>query len=114
MTSIVDHFEHMQLIKCELLKRSVDSTVSTLYHLREQKNENMKIVWKASNLSKITNAKVNPNLHFPLQTDKQGIIFGNFNPNPTRDDRRKFVIAKAQSFSEQKRIAHASNMQGTW
>ena len=34
MTSIVDHFERMQLIKCELLKRSVDSTVSTLYHLR--------------------------------------------------------------------------------
>ena len=46
MTSIVDHVECMQLIKCELLKRSVDSKVSTLYHIREQKNANLKIVFK--------------------------------------------------------------------
>ena len=116
MTSIVDHFERMQLIKCELLKRSVDSTVSTLYHLREEKNANLKRVWKASNLSKIANAEVNLNIHFPLQTDRQGIGFGNFNPNPTPSDRRKLVIAKAQFFSEQKRIAHASTLQrqGIW
>ena len=72
----------MLLIKCELLKRKVHSIESTLYHLREQQNAYMKREWKASNLSKFVNADVNFNLHFPLQTDRQGIGFGKFGSQP--------------------------------
>ena len=50
------------------------------------------------------NAEVNLNLHFPLQTDRQGLALENLDPNPIPDGRRKLVIAKDQSFSEQSEL----------
>jgi len=100
LTSIVDHFERMQLIKCTLLQNSVDSDIQQLYKMREQKNPKLNRVWKATQLCQTVNAEVTLNLKFPGQNSTQGIGFGNFNPNPTAAERRKLITEKAFSFSE--------------
>ena len=41
ITSLTDHFERMQLIKCELLQSSVDLTVQKLYNVRAETNEKL-------------------------------------------------------------------------
>ena len=66
----------MQLIKCELLQNSIDSTVQKLYHVRADKNAKLSKVWKATNLSRVVNAEVELNLKFPTQNSNQGIGFG--------------------------------------
>ena len=110
LTSIIDHYERIQLIKCELLQNSIDLTVQKLYHVRADKNAKLSKVWKATNVSRVVNAEVELNLKFPTQNSNQGIGFGNFNPNPTKIEKRKLVTKTAFSFSEQKRIAHSLSL----
>jgi len=73
LTSIIDHFEKMQLIKCSLLQNSIDPTVQLLYRNREQANAKLNRVWKATQLAKTVNAEVTLDLQFPTQSSKQGI-----------------------------------------
>ena len=40
LTSIIDHYERIQLIKCELLQNSIDRSVQKLYHIRADKMPN--------------------------------------------------------------------------
>jgi len=116
LTSIIDHFEKMQLIKCSLLQNSIDPTVQLLYRNREQANAKLNRVWKATQLAKTVNAEVTLDLQFPTQSSKQGIGFGNFKPNPSNAERRTLITAKALLFSEQKRMAHSLTLkqQGVW
>ena len=116
LTSISDHYEQMQVIKCELLSHSLDPNIVALYKTRETQNAKLKRVWKATNTVKEANAEVNLDLKFPSQPNKQGIGFGKFNPNPSLAEKRKLVSAKAASFAEQQRIAHSTSLkqQGAW
>ena len=116
ITSLTNHFERMQLIKCALLQSSVDLTVQKLNNVRAEKNAKLVRVWKASNLSRVASAEVDLNLKFPTQNSNQGIGFGNFNPHPTKSEKRKLITTKAFSFSQQKKIAHAMSLkrQGNW
>ena len=98
ITSLTDHFERMQLIKCELLQSSVDLTVQKLYNVRAEKNAKLVRVWKASNLSRVASAEVDLNLKFPTQNSNQGIGFGNFKPYLTKSEKRKLITTKAFSF----------------
>ena len=81
LASIIDHYERMQLIKCELLQNSIDPTVQKLYHVRADKNAKLSKVWKATNLSRVVNAEVELNLKFPTQNNYQGVGFGSSNKN---------------------------------
>ena len=116
ITLIFDHFQRMQLIKCDLLQNSVDDSIRTLYKHREKLNSKCSRVWRATNVSKVINSEVTLNLCFPGQSDKLGLGFGNFNPNPSAEERRKMITNKAQSFSEQKRLNHSLTLkqQGVW
>ena len=98
LTSIADHFERMQLVKCELLKNSVDESVRLLYSNRERLNFKLTRVWKVTNLSKIVNAEVNLNLQFPSQCSRAGLGFGNFNPKPSFEERRNLLPQKLLLF----------------
>ena len=82
LTSIIDHYERIQLIKCELLQNSIYLTVQKLYHIRADKNAKLSKVWKATNLPRVADAKVDTNRKFPTQNNNKGIGFGNVNPNP--------------------------------
>ena len=110
LTSISDHYEQMQVIKCELLSHSLDPNIVAPYKTRETQNAKLKRVWKATNTVKEANAEVNLDLKFPSQPNKQGIGFGKFNPNPSLAEKRKLVSAKAASFAEQQRIAHSTSL----
>ena len=106
----------MQLIKCDLLQNSVDDSIRTLYKYREKLNSKCSRVWRATNVSKVINSEVTLNLCFPGQSNQLGLGFGNFNPNPSAEERRKMITNKAQSFSEQKRLNHSLTLkqQGVW
>ena len=116
LTSIVDHFERMQVIKCSLLQNSIDPSVQTIYKNREIKNSNLTRTWRATKLLQVANAEVDLNLKFPGQNNRQGIGSRNFNPNPKAEERRKLLTAKAFYFAEQKRVLHSASLkrQGIW
>ena len=66
LTSIIDHYERMQLIKCELLQNSIDSTVQKLEQTKMQNSPKfgkrqiypellmLRLSWTWSFLHKIT------------------------------------------------------------
>jgi Reverse transcriptase (RNA-dependent DNA polymerase) len=116
LTAISDHYQHMQLVKCELLRNSNDPTVRELYKTRELINDKLSRVWKATKESAIANAEVDLNLKFPTQHNNQGLGFGNFNPNPAPSERRKLVTSKTAVFHEETRLAHSISLkqQSVW
>jgi Reverse transcriptase (RNA-dependent DNA polymerase) len=116
LTSVLEHFQRMQIIKCELLNHSVDDSIQKLYHLRETANSKLTRTWKATNIAKVANAEVDLNLQFPTQVNQCGLGFGHFNPNPDKEQRRSLVIKKVKSFAEETRIAHSASLQqqGAW
>ena len=65
LTSISDHYEQMQVIKCELLSHSLDPNIVALQKTREMQNAKLKRVWKATNTVKEANAEVNLDLKIP-------------------------------------------------
>ena len=116
LTSIIDCFERMQLIKCLLLQNAIEPSVQFIYKNREVKNAALMRTWRATKLLQVANAEVDLNLKFPGQNNRQGIGSGNFNPNPKAEERRKMLTAKAFSFAEQKRVLHSASLkrQGIW
>ena len=102
LTCISDHYETMQLIKCELLENSIDPSVRKLYFSRASQNSKLKRVWRATKVSSVINAEVSLDIKFPTQSSKQGIGFGNFNPNPSVAEKIKLVTLKAKHFQKSK------------
>ena len=58
ITSILNYFQRMQLVKCELLRNSKDPSIRELFKTREIKNSNLSRIWKATNAYKIATAEV--------------------------------------------------------
>ena len=106
----------MQVVKCELLSHTKDPNFVALYKTRESSNAKLTRVWKATNATMEANAEVKLNLKFPSQSNRQGIGFGKFHPNPSLAEKRKLVTPKTASFTKQKRIAHSASLkqQGAW
>ena len=73
LTCFSDHYEKMQLVKCELLKNSVDESVKKIYKAREKINSNFTRAWKATNVAKTASAEVELDLKFPTQATQQGL-----------------------------------------
>ena len=116
LTAIADHYQKMQLIKCQLLQNSKDPTIRELYKNRENLNAKLSRVWKATNVSKKVNAEVDLNLKFPSQQGNQGLGFGLYNPHPSHSERRELVKSKANSFLQESYLAHSVslNQQSVW
>jgi len=66
--------------------------------MRANKNAKISKLWKATNLLKVDNAKVELNQKFPAQNSNQGIGFGSFNSNPTKIEKRNLITKKASHF----------------
>ena len=84
----------MQLIKCELLKNSIDESVRKIYKAREEINSKFTRVWRASNIAKTASAEVELDLKFPTQSTQQGLGFGNFNPHPSVSEKRNCYLPR--------------------
>lgn len=116
LTAIADHYQKMQLIKCQLLQNSKDPTIQELYKNREKLNEKLSRVWRATKVSKTINSEVDLNLKFPSQEGRQGLGFGHFNPNPSDSERRELVKTKVDAFLDESYLAHSVSLkqQSVW
>jgi hypothetical protein len=110
LTSIVDHFVKMQLIKYDLLQHSPDDSIKALISLRSHKEAKFSRVWRPTLLSESVNAEVDLDLKFPSQPNRLGLGFNHFNPNPTPVERRQLITSKAHHFAEQERFSHAASL----
>ena len=117
LTSLVEHFERMQFIKCSLLQHSVDNEVRTIYEARlnRHKRETGRI-WRPAPITESLESDVSLQLKFPTQRGRQGLGCGNFNAEPSDAVRRKMLIAAARSRSAHRYVGHAHSlsMQGGW
>jgi hypothetical protein len=106
----------MQLIKYDLLQHSPDNSVKALMSIRSLKEAKFSRVWRPTLLSESVNAEVDLDLKFPSQSNRLGLGFNHFNPNPTPVERRQMITSKAHHFAEQERLSHAATLaqQGVW
>ena len=72
LTSILDHFIKMQLIKYDLFQNSPDDSIRTLISVRIHLEEKNTRAWKPTKLSKSVNAEVDLDLKFPSQSNQSG------------------------------------------
>jgi hypothetical protein len=117
LTSTTSHFERMQVVKCCLLKVSVDAMVTAVYQFRVEREAKEKgRVWRPTPLTESASAEVTHALRFPSQSGRQGLGNANYNPNPSAADRRSLIVKAAVNRTEEKYLAHAQDLalQGVW
>jgi hypothetical protein len=116
LTSVTLHFEKMQVIKCSILKHSTDVDVNRIYGQKEKRESSFKTIWRPSKVISSVEEEVKLKLLFPTQDGRQGLGAGNFNPNPSVQDKRKLVVASVKSMFQQKLDAHSHELalQGVW
>ena len=117
LTSVVVHFEKMQIVKCELLKNSVSGDIKAIYarlQKRQEKEEGRK--WRFSKHSSAVAASYNLKKMFPSQVSKQGLGNGNYKAVESNAERRKGIAAEASSMAGELYIQHAHQhkMQKAW
>ena len=100
LTSVTTHFVTMQVIRCSLLKHSVDPDIRTLYRLQALKEQGFKTVWRASKVVSAAEAETTLDLLFPSQDGRRGLGAGNFNAHPTLADKRKMSVAFVKDRSD--------------
>jgi hypothetical protein len=106
LTSITRHFEHMQMVKCHLLKYSDDEDVCTLYRSRETREANFKN-WRATKFLTECEAKATHDHKFKGQTTRQGLGAGNYKQELSRAEQRKLTTTAPRQLEEERLIARA-------
>ena len=116
LTPLSQHYQRMQLVKCELLRTSKDPAIVELYKTRESCDAKLTRTWKATKALTVVNAEVDLNLKFPSQENNQGLGFGKFNPNPNPSERRKLISSKSTTLFEESLTAHSTSLkqQSVW
>jgi hypothetical protein len=109
LTAVADHYQAMQLVKCQLLQQSDDDSIRALYtSMKSRQTKGRK--WRASRTMNDVDTEVDLKIHFPAQTGKSGLGHGNFNRNPSKSERRKLAARVIKDFADEKRIAHAPSL----
>jgi hypothetical protein len=117
LTSVSGHYQSMQLVKCQLLETSIDDSVRNVFTGQRVKYEKETgRIWRPSQLNSDVNSQVDLAIRFPSQTGRQGLGAGNFNPNPTRKERRQLCSAEATSLFADGHNQHVQDLawQGVW
>ena len=110
LTSVSSHFERMQVIKCFLLKHSVDSDIATLYARRELKEAGFKTIWRASKVVSKVETEVHQRTLFPSQDGRQRLGTGNFIAQPSVAEKRKMVVGMLKTLDDEAHFAHAAQL----
>ena len=92
LTSVSAHLKHMQVIRCSLLKYSVDDNIRLLYEHREEKEASIK-GFRGSKLHTVAENEVYLNQLFPTQDGRAGLGSGKFIAHPTKAGTRKMVVS---------------------
>ena len=116
LTSIVDHFERMQLVKCCLLANSKDSNVSTIYEAKRERQAGFSKRWSATQELSHLEPEVDRDIRFPAHTGRAGLGFGLHIADPTVAEYRSKVTETFAKECEADRVRHASCLarQGVW
>ena len=116
LTSVVTHFEKMQIVKCELLKNSVSDDIKTIYARLQERQMKEGRKWRFSRHSSAVAASYNLKQMFPSQSSKQGLGNGNYKAVQSKAERRKGISAEASSLAGELHIQHAHQlkMQKAW
>jgi len=106
----------MQLIKCQLLENSIDPDVRSLFKAKSEREEKLSRVWRGTQLNVTVNKEVDLQLRFPTQAGRQGLGAGNYNPNPSAQEKRKLSSTTARKLMEEKYIIHTHDLarQSVW
>ncbi len=116
LTSVTDHYQRMQIVKCDLLSNSDDPNIRTLFETRVKRERASTRVWRATKLHSIAVAESDLKQKYPANQGRQGLGLTRNTANLNPSERRKLVTQLALSFAEEKRIAHAHSLahQGVW
>jgi hypothetical protein len=119
LTSIEYHFEHLQLVKCCLLKNSADDKIKGIYVLRASRVSDFKRRWAAPNELVKLHQVVEHDLRYAGQTGRAGLGSNSSDPyiaKPTVEQIREKITSSLHAQHEEKHLQHAACLvrQGVW
>jgi hypothetical protein len=117
LTSVVVHFERMQLIRCALLKNSSDPKVQAVYQQMEARHTLEKNrIWRPTRQMSSVESRVTLSLRFPRVEGRQGLGAGVYNPNPSLEQRRRLGLDAVTANAQEAHLVHAQELaqQGVW
>jgi len=108
-------FQKLQVSKCLILKNSVDWEIKNLYEYRVEKDTSFKR-WKATKLCSEAESMVKHDISFQAQSNRLGLGWKLYNPNPSVQERRKMASEAVSKLEAEKLLAHAISlpMNGAW
>jgi hypothetical protein len=116
LTSLVFHYQRMQLVKCCLLETSNDESIRAIYEAKRVRVMNFARRWSASQERVQLDAAVEYDTHFPSQNNKAGLGSGNYIAKPSLKEIRQKVSVTLGKQLEDDLVRHASclSRQGVW
>jgi hypothetical protein len=119
LTSLSEHFQRMQLVKCCLLANSKDDKVQAIYEAKKKREEGFNNRWSGTKELSILEPIVEHATRFAGQTGRSGLgsnISNPYNANPTVAEYRSKVTATFADQCEEDRVRHSSCLvrQGVW
>ena len=116
ITSLVYHYQRMQLVKCCLLENSSDKYVRAIYEAKRGRVMNFARRWSAAQERVQLDAAVEYDTRFATQSDKSGLGSGNSIAKPSIKEIRKKVSTTLGEQIEANHVLHASCLtrQGVW
>lgn len=116
LTPVTDHFERMQIVKCQILKNSVCADIRAVYQAKVDRESNPGRKWRYTRADTIAQAAADLHVMFPRQNGRQGLGHGNFEAKLGPAGRRKLTSMIALQMKEEKRVSKSHGMarQGAW
>ena len=119
LTSIVYHYQRMQLVKCCLLANSKDDKVRAIFEARRIRVMNFARRWSASKELSLLEPVVDHSLMHPSQLGSSGLGVNKADPyvaEPTVKELRSKTTSTLAMLREEKFMQHASCLvrQGVW
>ena len=116
LTKVSSHFKKMGVVKCMLLKNSVDPNIKLLYHNRLEHEAGYHTEWRASKQTQEVENIVSHKIRYKGQTDTIALGKNRYTTNHSIADLRKLcskVISESDN-EEMWKHSHTLNMQGLW
>ena len=116
LTPVTDHFERMQIVKCQILKHSVCDDIRAIYEAKAKKESQQGRKWRYTQANSEAQAAADLHIMFPRQNGRQGLGNGNFKASLNAAERRKLTSSIALQINEEERVSksHGLNRQGAW
>merc|ERR1712113_1216019 len=78
LTPVVDHFERMQIVKCQILRHTVCEEAKAIYEAKAKREATSGRKWRSTRANAAAEAQANLAALFPTQSGRQGLGRGHF------------------------------------